>query len=364
MRMFYYVKTTLKGMVSSGVVTIVYFILFPMVLAGFMGFVMDMTSGSELKVKNINVQIIDEDKSELSKSLEEFIKSEEVSEVVTLVEEKPDVELMIKKGYEENALALNKDSITINRKTESMEASINTLKIILDNYHQGLYVSLAGGDINQLNKVIGQSIIENVMVDKPQKENFYEKMAVSMLGFVIAMLLVGLLQGGYSDLSINLDKRAKVAPISKLQYLLYDSAGIFIYAFIIIGLYVFFFRFTGITFKGSILGLLSIVTLATVFVVSIAKCITTVFGGKVGKVISVILFIMPIIGGEIFSFGSNAVALLTPTHYINNVINIYILNGNLQGTGKWIGIIVITSLVLFSIAMVKEWLGSRRKLCV
>jgi len=361
--MLYYVKTTLKGMVSNGVVTVIYFILFPILLAGFLGFVLDMNAETELKLKKVNVQIIDEDNSDMSKELKEFLNSDGVSEVVTLVEEKPDVELIIKKGYGENALALNKDSIIIDRKTEKMEASVNTLKVILDNYHQGLYVSLAGGDVNQLQKVTGQSIIENVIVDKPQKENPYEKMAASMLGFAVVMLLYGLLQAGYTDMSMNLDKRANVAPISKLQYLLYDSAGIFIYSFILLSLYVFFFRFTGITFKGNLLDLFIIVALASIFVVSIVKCITTVFGVKVGKVVSTIVLILPIIAGEILPFGANAVALLTPTHYINKVINMYILNGNLQGTGKWLGIIIVTSIILFSIAVIKESFKGGKKSC-
>lgn len=365
MKLLYYVKTTLKGLVASGAVAIIYYILFPILLAGFVGFAGDLNHGAELKLKSIHVEIIDEDKSEMSKRLQEFLKSEEVSEIVTLVEEKPEVELVIKKGYGDNLLALNKDTIILNRKTNDREITTNTLKIILDNYHQSQYVSLAGGDVSDLEKVTGQSIIENVIVDKPQGANNYEMMAVSMLAFVVTMLIFDIIQAGYLDISVNLDKRVNTAPVTKIQFLIYDSAAALVYSFVILSLYIMFFRITGITFKGNIFDLVLLIIIASIFIVSIVKFITNVFGTKVGKAVGGIIFMLPIIDGQIFSLGSkgNALTFLTPTHYINNAMSMYILNGNLQGTGKWLFIILITSMVLYSITIIKVSYKRRRKLC-
>lgn len=363
MKLFYYVKTTLKGLVASGAVTLIYFILFPVILAGFLGFVQDMSANDNLKLSKVNVQIMDEDRSDRSKELKEFLASEEVSEVVTLVAEKPDVELIINKGYGEKVASLKQDSLTLNRKTDKLELSTNTLKIILDNYHKGLYVSLAGGDVSKLSEATGQYIIEDILVDKPEKENNFEKMAISMFGFCVTMLLYGLLQSGYADISLNLDRRAKAAPITKIQFLLYESVGALAYSVILLSFYVLFFRITGITFKGSLIDLFLIILLASIFVVAIAKTITSVFGPKIGKVVSFIVFILPILSGEIFGIGANAIAVLTPTHYIGKVLTMYVLNGNLNGTMKWIGFILVTSIVLFAIAIINEAIKGRRRTC-
>ena len=41
---------------------------------------------------------------------------------------------------------------------------------------------------------------------------------------------------------LNLDKRINSTPITKLQFLIYDTIALFVYAFIILSAYVFFFR--------------------------------------------------------------------------------------------------------------------------
>lgn len=364
MKVFYYVKTTLKSLVASGVVTLIYFILFPVILAGFLGFVQDMDSQSDLKLSGVKVEIIDEDESERSRDLKDFLAREELSEVLTLVEEKSDVELIINKGYGENVEALKPGSITLNRKTENFAISTNTLKIVLDNYHKALYVSLSGGDVSKLNGANGKPIIENTLVDKPEKESNFAKMAVSMFGFCVVMLLYGILQSGYADTALNLEKRTIAAPITRVQYLFFDSAGALVYSIVLLSLYVLFFRIIGVTFKGNLLDLFMIIILASIFIMAIAKAITSIFGPKIGKVVSFVVFILPILGGEVFGLGSNAIALMTPTHYINKVLNMYVLNGNLAGSGKWITIVVVTSGVLFSIAIITEAIKGRRRTCV
>ncbi len=108
MKALYYIKTTLKGMFANGVVTIAYFILFPILLACFMAFFNNLNDENPLKLKALNVQIVDEDNTENSKRLIELLGSDDLKEVVNIVDKKPDVELIIKEGYEKNVLSLNK----------------------------------------------------------------------------------------------------------------------------------------------------------------------------------------------------------------------------------------------------------------
>lgn len=363
MKALYYVKTTLKGMFANGVVTIAYFILFPILLACFMAFFNSMNDENPLKLKALDIQIIDEDNTETSKRLVELLGSDDLKEVVSIADKKPDVELIIKEGYEENILSLNKGDIIINKKVEGMGMSTDTLKVILDRYHQSLYVSIAGGNVESLNKIMESSVIEDITIDKLKTNDPYEKISASMIGFVIIMLIFTLIQGGYADISINLDKRINATPITKLQYLFYETIASIVYVFIIISAYVMVFRLAGLSFKGNILDLILLILTGTVLVVSISKSISTIFGPKYGKIIGTIVFTLPLISGEIFMGEGNKIAVLTPTHYLNNAFSLYNLNGNLEGCGKWILLILIISIIIYSAAIIRSGINRGKKLC-
>lgn len=363
MKTLYYIKTTLKGMISNGVVTVSYFILFPILIACFMGFFQGMAHESPLTLKPVDITIIDEDKSNMSKELVNLLETDNIKEIVNLVDEKPDAEIIIKKGYEENVLSLNKGNIVINKKVDNMKMTIDTLKVILDKYHQKLYVSIKGGDIKALDNLDNEAIIENVMIDAVKTDNPYKKMASSMIGFVITMLIFTMIQSGYADISMNLEKRIIAAPITRLQYLFYDTAALVVYVFIIITAYVMFFRIAGLSFNGNFLALCILIILSTILVVAIAKGISTLFGAKYGKIVGSVIFALPLISGEIFVGEANKIAVLTPTHYLNNAFSIYNTSGNLDGCGKWIAIVIIISLIVYTLAVIKAWISGVKKVC-
>lgn len=360
MRLLYYIKTTLKGMVSSGAITLVYFIGFPIILAGFMGFVQNTAHDTPLKLKSLNIQIADEDNSEMSKNLIEFLNSNDMKDVVKVVDSKPEAEIIIPEGYEKDLLSLNKGEVIINKKEEGYNAITNTLKIILDKYHQSIYVSLSGGSTEELNKITGTSIIEEEIIDLPKTANTFETTVASMLGFVISMLIFSSIQSGYTDISMNLEKRINSTPLTRVQILLYEASALLVYSFIIIAGYVLFFRIAGMGFEGNIIGLMILVITASILVVGTVKLIEILFGAKYGRILGGLVFILPIIGGEVFMGKGNTIALLTPTHYLNNAFTLYNLNGNLEGAGKWILIVLSVSVASFLIAMIKESLVRRK----
>ncbi|PTR79280.1 ABC transporter permease, partial [Bacillus anthracis] len=181
-----YTKTTLKGMVSNGAVTLLYYILFPVLLAAFMGFFQKTLMDSPLKLATLKIQINDMDNSTMSKNLVSFLESDDMKELVEITDKKANVEISIPKGYENNIVSLKSGEITINKLEEGYSNSTNTLKTILDKYHEGLYVSLSGGSNEDLAKVSGESVIEKIDIDSKKTSSSYEKMAASMIAFVIS----------------------------------------------------------------------------------------------------------------------------------------------------------------------------------
>ena len=363
MKAFYYVKSTLKGMVSSGAIVISYFIAFPIIMACFMGYFNNLTNENPLKLRVLDVKIVDDDNSEMSKKLGEIIKGKDLKELIKVVNKDPDVELVINKGYENNILNKNKGNITINRKTEKKEIATNTLKTILDRYHQNLYISLSNGNVEDLDKFFDAQIIDNIKIDTMKTNNMYEKYAASMIGFVIVMLIMTMVQGAYNDKSVNIENRVNAAPVTKMQYLFYDTLANIIYIFIIVAAYVIFFRVTGLSFKGNVLDLLVLVLTSTLLVVSLTQTITTVFKSKYGKIISYIIFLITFASFEMFSLKGNKLTIISPTHYLNNAFNLYNLNGNLSGGWKWILMILFIAIIVYSIATIKAIISGRRKLC-
>ncbi|CDM70406.1 putative membrane protein [Clostridium bornimense] len=363
MKTFYYVKSTLKSMVSSGAVVLSYFIIFPIIMACFMGYFNNLTNENPLKLSVLDVKVVDNDSSEMSKKLVEIIKGKDLKELIKVTDKDSDVELVIDKGYEDNILNKNKGSITINRKTEEKEVATNTLKTILDRYHQNLYISLSNGNVEDLDKFFDTQIIDNIKIDTMKTNNMYEKYAASMIGFVIVMLIMIMAQGAYNDKSVNIENRVNVAPVTKIQYLFYDTLAHIIYVFIIITAYVIFFRVTGLSFKGNILDLLVLVSTSTLLVVFLCQTIITVFKAKYGKIISYIIFFIPVASTEMFSLKGNKLTIISPTHYLNNAFTLYNLNGNLSGGWKWIFMILAIAIIIYSLAIIKAIISGRRKLC-
>lgn len=365
MKLIVYLKSTLKGMFANGAVTLAYFVLFPVIVAGFMGFIQSSAHDNPLKLKKVTVQITDEDNSKMSTSLVDFLKSKEMEELVQIEEgEKVNCKLIIPKGYESSILSLKRDEIQIIKMDESRDTAIDTLKVILDKYHKSTYVGVSGGSQEELDKISNTKVVESKIIDVKENMSSYEKMSSSMIGFVITMLIYGLIQSSYSKISVDLDNKVMSTPITKLSLLIYNTAAYFIYSFIIIMAYVLVFRIAGINFSGSILSLTSLALVSSLLVTTLSVCVISLFGPKYGKVVAVVLFMVPIASMEMFSGVGNALAVLSPSHYIIRGFTMFSLNGNLVGVEKYIGIILAISVGLFIVASIKEILSKEGKKCV
>ncbi len=364
MKLLYYTKITLKGMLSNATITIVYFILFPVLLAGFMGFLQKSFYEKPLKLNTLNIEITDNDNTSMSKSLITFLESDEMEELIEVNPKEANIEIIIPKGYEESVLSLKKNEISINKLEEGLTNSTNTLKIILDKYHKSLYLSLSGGSTEDLNNITGESVIENININTNKTSSSYEVLSSSMIAFLISMLIFSLIQGNYSEISRNIDRRIISTPISKTQYFYYDSFALLIYSAIIVSGYIFFFRITGISFTGRLLPLIGLILLSAVLIVSMSKFVYELFGPLYGKVVGGLIFSLPIIGMEAFTGEGNALKILAPTHYITKLFNVYNLNGNYNSNIKDLIFIVLLSAALFGIANIKVALSKEGRKCV
>ncbi|MGL4106718.1 ABC transporter permease [Clostridium sp. LP20] len=352
MRLLIYIKIKLKRMFKGGLVTLAYFLIFPIILAGFTGFIQENMHTNPLKLKVLDINIVDEDDTNMSKSLIEFLKSDDMKEFINIKDDGK-ADIIIPKGYESSLLSMNKNNIVIKEKGEG-EAVINTLKVILDNYHQGIYINIAGGSQEDLISLTQMTTIESNIIDEVKEVSSYERMASLMIGFVITMMIYMLIQSNYEDLSKNIDKKVLSTPINRTRIFEYEFIILLIYSTIIISAYVLFFRILGIAFKGEILGLSLLIFTSAILVTSLSSCIKSFFGEKYGKIVGLVIFMLPIIGMEMFTGSGTVFAELAPTHYISKAFSAYCLNGNLIGVEKEVFWIIAISIGIFIITLIKE----------
>ncbi|WP_027097374.1 ABC transporter permease [Clostridium paraputrificum] len=364
MRILYYVKTTLKGMFANGLVTIAYFVLLPVILAGVMGFMKSSTHNNPLKLKKVIVSVMDEDKTNMSQSLIDFLKSEEIQELITISDEDSNCDLIIKEGYEKNLTSLTKGNIVIKKNNNERNTAIETLKVILDKYHKSMYVGISGGSQEELERLKDNKAVKNVIIDVEENISPYKMMSSSMIGFVVTMLIYGLIEGSYSKQSVNLSNKIRSAPTSRLGLLISDLVTNFIYCFIIMSVYVLFFRVTRVNFTGNIFSLTLILGVSSLFMSTISMMVLSLFGPKYGKIVGVIMFLIPIASMEMFSGVESILSSLSVTHLIIKVVNWFTLYGTLKGVNSSILILFGLSVIFFIVSIIKESMVKEVRRCV
>lgn len=367
MKILISIKTTLRGMLASGAITLGYFIGFPVLLAMFMSFIQGSLTEENLTLSKASIVIVDEDKSEMSKNLVDFLNSSAVENIIKIEEEpnKDTTAIVIPEGYGEKLMAQNKSSITINAKEELEKNSLEVLKIILDNYHQSIYLSLSGGNNKEINSNLQETAVQSSNIFVKDQDNSKGIYAVSMLEFAITMLLFNFIQGAYIQIAKNMDNRVRTTPMSNNEVYFCDFACNFVYTAVIVGAYVFFFMATGISFQGNVLTLLILVLMTALFISSLGLFVTRVFGEKLGKIVGSIMFILPIIGMKMFTGAGNMMANLAPTAYVVKAFETYCIGGVALGQNKYLLMVSGVSIILILITLIKINYKKRRPIkCV
>ncbi len=363
MRLINYVKTTLRAMISNISVTLLFYIGFPLLLAGLMGFMQKSLFENPLKLETIEIKIVDEDKSTMSSQMINFLKSDELKQVINIEPEddKYAADIIIPKGYERAIMDGDKNPIVIKEK-DSSDFKLKTLKSILDRYHENIYLSSSGGSLEDLGKIYSENSIITKTVEKERTINSYEYYSSSMVSFVFSMLMYGVIISSFMKPSLNLEKRMMSMPLSKATLFNYNFIAYLIYALILVGGYIGIYRISGISFKGDLGALLLISISSCLLIVSVSYFIIEIFKEKLAKVIAFILFMTPIIGGGIFTNTSNKLAVLSPTYYISKTYENYVLTGGLQGSTSYILGILTVGILLYGITLGKTIIVRRKSI--
>lgn len=353
MKLFSYLKLTFKNILATLATNLAIFIVVPLALGCFLGFLKDQSGTNPISVKTLDISIKDEDNTDMSRTLVEFLKDDSLKDLINITED-GDADIVIPTGYGENVLNGNEGEIVL-EKREKGHMVLTTLKSILDKYHKGLYIALKGGNTENLETILKEQVIDTTLIDYKEEMSGFETSAINLTQFMLSMLILTFIQSSYHDISINFEKRLNSVPLTRRELLIYDYISSFAYSFLFIGIYTAFYRISGIAFKGSIISLIAIDLIAALLVASISKIVTTFINKKYGQIVGLVIYILPFIGLKMFGEGEgNIIANFAPTEYIARIFQSYGLEGNIQAVSSDALIILAISLVLFLLCFIKE----------
>ena len=349
MKLIVYIKTTLRNIISSLPLTIGCFVLFPILLASGMYFLMNGLDNEDTKVKIVEFQIVDNDKSDYSKSLILMLKTDELKEYIK-ISKNSENKIIIPKGYENTFNKNDEHNVIIKQKDADVVSQI--VKSCVDNYNNA--VALLGQTDNQeiVEKALKTNTVENETIKNKQSKDSSQLIITSCFGFVISMLIMGFTLGNYKPESKNISLRNESLPITKMEYLLYESSSTIVYSFIMLISYVLVFRIMGKAFTGNLALISLVVLLTSILIASISSCVVTLFGEKVAKVLGMILYILPLASGEMFTGEATKLSIATITHYINRLL-IDISNNSFNLLSKDNLIILSIAFGCFILAIIK-----------
>ncbi|MDI7815163.1 ABC transporter permease [Clostridioides difficile] len=358
MKLYISVKTMLKGLKSSFILNLIYFLALPLVLAGFLGMVTESMFQNPIKTDLTSIVIYDKDNTKLSSNLTGYLKND-LSSILTVQKDdsKADLKLTIPKGYENNLLNEKSNTLSIEKLKSSDNIAI-LLQDILDTYHEKLYLNnsqkLSSEDFS---KLFNKNSIDASIIKNNVKQNSYEYFALVSLGFLVIIFIMNNILSNYINESKGLSKRLYSMPVTRVQFLIYDFVGLWIYSFIFLLLYVLFFRILGITFKGNFAILTSLCALSSCFMTSISTFVTAFFSKKYGTVIVYALLFLQTVFGGIFSMVNDVFTKFTslsPTYLIGTLFSNYETFKTIDSIGSLIFICLIASTVLIALSIIKE----------
>lgn len=354
MRLFYWLYMNLKLVFKQFPMTILYMVGLPLGIGLLIGSMTDILFENPNAIDPIKIEIIDEDQSTLSGQLIDFLNSEAMNAYLNLSTESPNATLTIPTEYEEQLLASSGGSLTLNEvDLNNVTVSLEMVQGILNQYHEQLMVNLSPDDSDSLVLIYEQPSLQSTYIETPLQLNSITFYSVGMMGFMIFMLIMTVTAAGYKSSEMGLEKRYYTAPLTRLRMFNYDFIANWIYCFLLLIIYVLFYRWIGYSFSGPLWLLIAPVLVTSFFIVSVGAFIGNFFSAKYGNAVATILFFVQLIFGQTF-VPTESLANLSPTYFITEMFQNYILQGTWASIQNPLLITLVISFILYGITCLKE----------
>lgn len=375
------IKVTIKALLAQWKVTVLMFSVFPLIIAFLMGTVQKDMYKPDVNRDKININIIDKDNSNTSKSFKELLETKDLKEIFN-VTDKAEYEIVIPRGYEKAVINLKETTIAVNEKKRVSSVNELIIKSVIEEYGKRLTETMIiSNKINTMgimdkerlfNEVIA-SISKNSSVAS-LKQNIikgervltaFENQAATMMTFMVFTIILSCIGGFHMDKSNGSNKRLVSTPMTKCDFFNLDLLLFFLVSFIYGAIYIITFRITGLAFKGvSPLNIISILLCQSLLITSVAGIIIAFFGKNAASTIVIILMYTHILFGggfiplkEINNNIFTSISKFSPGNVISDAYTNCILFNSFSSISRYLIIMLLISIIAYCISILKVKIG-------
>ncbi len=379
MKLLAYLKVSIKSIIKEFPTFIIAYGVFPIFLAFLMGFMLTDEFTPTFDNPLFSIVIVDEDNTISSNNLISFLKSEELSKVLTIEEsdtEKFDYTLRIGRGYEDSLYGDTTAMVKVEAEEKSSTSLGNTLVNIVDKYNQEISQNLIlqrNVDnknlpkeertilITEINDILSKAYTTNSIKtnihDVKKSLNSYEYYSITLLVYLLIMVMMNTIMGSDLEKQNGIYNRVLSTPNTRLELFNYGLINSYFQLLIINLIYVFTFRISGYSFTGSLSILMIIVLIQSFLFTNLGQLIAGILGKKYGSpLVNVFLFYQIFFGGmfvKIDKFQNyrvfNAISKINPNILITNTYRNYLINNNFTSISNYLWITLGLSIILYII---------------
>lgn len=382
MKLLAYLKLNIKGIIKEFPSFVLSYGIYPIILALVMGYMQKDLFTPSISNPIMSVIIQDEDNTIQSKNLVSFLKSEEMSKVITVKSSKDesfDYTIRIPKGYEDSLLGYNTSSVIVEAEEKASTTMGNILMNIIDKYNaevsQGLVIEknienmpISEEEKERLISEINQILIKAYTTD-PIKSNIhtvrkslnsYEYYSITFLSFAFIIFLMAVVNSDALEKEIGIYHRIMSTSMTKIQNFNYGFASSYLTMLVANTIYIFAYRIAGLSFKGPLPLLVLIILVQSLLITAIGNLISSLFGKKYGQpLIQLLLIVQMVFGGmlgPLTKYNSSKVMIflskLKPDILISNTYRSYILEGSLSSISNNLLIMLGISLFIYLLNLI------------
>ena len=377
MRLVAYLKIALKGIIKQLPSFILIYAIYPIAIALLMSFVQKDMFVPVIENPIFSIIIQDEDNTPTSKNLIHFLKSEEISKLITVKNddnEEFDYTLRIPQNYEESLIGKTDARVQVEAEAKSSTRMGNILVNIIDEYNDEMSKNLiiknklTGSllseekrndleiEINEiLGKAYGSDGIHKNIHDVVKSLNSYEYYSITFLNFLFIIFISSIINSDVLEKEVGRYSRIMSTTITKYEYFNLGLMSNYLTMIVANIIYVGAYRLSGLSFTGSLPLLILIVLVQSFLITIIGTLISNIFGKKYGlPLVQIVLFYQLIFGGmmgPLEKMGGNPIFLplakFKPDILISNSYRNYLINNNLGSISNYLLMMLIISLGLY-----------------
>lgn len=376
MKLLAFLKISVKGIIKEFPTFLLTYALYPMIIALVMGYLQEDMFVPTIDKPIFSIVIVDEDNTKESKDLISFLKSKEISKILTVNpsdNEKFNYTLRIPEGYNSSLLGEDPASIVVEAEEKASTTMGNILVHIVNKYNsevsQNLIIKnsienalLSEKDKQQLieeiniilNKTYTSSAIDTNIHNVRKSLDSFEYYSLTFLNFSFIIFIMAIIVSDSLDKENGTYSRIMSTSITKFQYFNCTLISNYLMMVVINLIYVGAYRLSGLSFNGSFSILLIIVLIQSFIITLIGTLISKLFKKKYGLPMAQVFLVFQIISGSLIplsKFNGNKVfeilSKYRPDTLMVDTYRNYLIYNDLSSISNYLLIMIGLSIVLY-----------------